>query len=75
MGLARPKTKAEQTATRSPGNEQSATHSKSNGQGVTLGKALTDWYTSLRAGTRVKSERTIRVYQYGTDKLVHSVGS
>ena len=81
MGLARPQTKAQQAATRNVGSEQ-ADHSVTNGQtapngadGITLAEALDRWYTSMAAGESVKSPRTITAYQYGTDKLVHSVGS
>jgi site-specific recombinase XerD len=74
MGLARPKTKAQQ-ATRSTSSEQAATRHEHAGEAITLADALDRWYTSLRAGTSVKSERTIAAYRYGTDKLLAHVGA
>lgn len=42
---------------------------------ITLTAALDRWYVSLTASDSIGSPRTIPSYRYGTDKLVHSVGS
>lgn len=67
MGLARPKTKAQQAET------TSATHVVSGS--ITLGDALDRWYTHLAASDRIGSQRTIDAYRYGVTKLVERLGA
>jgi hypothetical protein len=56
-------------------SSQAATSSVPNHLGITLGDALRRWETHLRSSDRIRSQRTVGAYLYGTAKLLGRLGT